>query len=92
VTYTLQTPDFLSKSKWGQLPLLEDSDTGIAVSESRAIARYLALKFVGKGTALVPGSTADIREHARFEEAMCFESLKVDPHATPLAWLKVGAP
>ena len=80
------------KSRWGQIPLLEDSETGIAIYESRAIIRYLAKKYAGTGPALALDATADLKDYAGFEEAAAVEAVKFDPYASRLIWLKVGAP
>lgn len=53
-----KSPEFLKKQPFGQIPVLEDGD--FQVFESRAIARYIADKFISQGTDLL-GSTLEER-------------------------------
>jgi len=53
-----QLPIFTKKQPFGKIPYFEDGD--ITIFESRAIARYLAEKYEGQGTALL-GKTAKER-------------------------------
>ncbi len=40
----------------------------------------------------MPLPTDDVKEYARFEQAMCVEAVKFGPYASRLTWLKVEAP
>ncbi|KAF0318773.1 putative glutathione S-transferase [Colletotrichum asianum] len=69
-----------AKHPFGKVPILEDIDadgnmTKICGSRthSRAISRWLAVKYASEGTALLP-NFEDYKAVAQFEEAACFES------------------
>ncbi len=47
-----QTPEFLEKSIFGKVPLLEADD--VVIFESRAICRYLYQKYPDMGPKLIP--------------------------------------
>ena len=79
---------FLAKQPFGQVPYLDDD--GFIVYESRAIARYLALKYGGVGT-LIP-SPSDVRKTALFEQAASIELTNFDPAAFGLAFENVIKP
>lgn len=55
----------------------------IILSESRAIARYLATKHAGKGTSLMPDPT-DLKAVALFEQWASVEVDQFDKPASPL--------
>eukprot|EP00246_Nothoceros_aenigmaticus_P017807 TRINITY_DN894_c0_g3_i1.p1 TRINITY_DN894_c0_g3~~TRINITY_DN894_c0_g3_i1.p1 ORF type:complete len:221 (+),score=41.84 TRINITY_DN894_c0_g3_i1:77-739(+) len=50
-------PEFLAKNPFGQVPFFEDGD--VKLYESRAIVRYLADKYDGKGPALYGKTLAE---------------------------------
>ena len=81
-----QTAAFKAIQPFGQIPYIEDDD-GFKLFESRAICRYLALKYGGVGT-LVP-SPADLQKTALFEQAACVELCNFDPSVSTLAWENV---
>lgn len=64
-----KTPQYLSHRPFGQLPYIEDD--GIEVYESRAICRFIALKYGGLGT-LIP-EQGDLEKTAKFEQAASVE-------------------
>ena len=77
-----KSPAFLAVQPFGQVPYLDDD--GFTVYESRAICRYLALKYGGVGT-LIP-DPADLRRTALFEQAASVETSNFDAYASALAF------
>ncbi|CAF4685521.1 unnamed protein product [Rotaria sp. Silwood2] len=73
------TPSYLEKQPFGTIPLLEDVD-GFTIYESRAICRYLEMKYKGKGTELMPRNNP--KAEGLFEQAASIELCYFDPHAT----------
>jgi glutathione S-transferase len=67
------------------------SDEGIKCLESRAICRYLALKYADQGTPLIPPTT-DIKATAIFEQAASVEQANFDAIAGKLVVEKVFKP
>lgn len=67
-------PEFLALQPFGVIPVLKDGD--IKVFESRAIARYIATKYEGQGTALY-GKT--LKEKALVEQWLEVESQNYNP-------------
>ena len=80
-----KAPAFLAVQPFGQVPYIDDD--GFKLFESRAICRYLALKYGGVGT-LVP-SPADLQKTALFEQAACVELSNFDSFAAGLAFENV---
>jgi len=77
------TPEYLDKQPFGQIPVLEDN--GYSIYESRAIGRYIALKYASQGTqGLVPDGS-DFEAIGRFEEASSVEYSQFSPSAEGLA-------
>lgn len=70
-------PEYLAKHPFGKIPYLEDENDGevVALGESRAICRYLASKYAGKGVRLIP-EAGDWNAFVRFEEV---SSLRCSP-------------
>ncbi|CAF2730004.1 unnamed protein product [Rotaria sp. Silwood2] len=66
------------KQPFGVIPVLIDED-GFKIYESRAICRYLELKYKGKGTELIP---KDIKAQGLFEQAASIETSYFDPYAS----------
>lgn len=54
--------------------------------ESRAICRYLELKYKGMGTELIP---TNIQAQGLFEQAASIESFNFDPYASGIVFEKV---
>ena len=83
-----KAPAFLALQPFGQMPALDDD--GFILFESRAICRYLALKYGGVGT-LVP-SSADLQKTALFEQAASVETSDFDAFASVLAFENIFKP
>ena len=84
-----QTPEFMQKSPFGQVPL-EPDDTPLI--ESRAIARVLATKYSDVQPSLIPDYANDPKAFVLFEQALLVKAMKVDPYARPLIHHKLVAP
>ncbi|KIW24218.1 uncharacterized protein PV07_09946 [Cladophialophora immunda] len=76
-----QTEDFRAKSIFGRVPLVEDGD--VAIFESRAIARYLCLKYADVGPRLMPEST-DVKVNGVWEMRLTLEAIEFDSHVAPV--------
>lgn len=76
-----KSPAFLAVQPFGQVPYINDD--GFKLYESRAIARYLALKYGGIGT-LIP-DPADLQKTALFEQAASIETSNFDVYTSGLA-------
>lgn len=81
-----KVPSYLEKQPFGQVPYLDDD--GFIVFESRAIARYIALKYKDQGTPLLPDSS-DLKGLALLEQAISIESSNFEPFASGIAFEKV---
>ncbi|KZV99257.1 glutathione S-transferase [Exidia glandulosa HHB12029] len=82
----LKSDDFMnSKQPFGQMPVVEDD--GFTIFESRAIARYLVLKY-GKDSGLLP-SESDIKALTKFEIAASIEAADFDPFASGIVFEKI---
>ena len=77
-----KTPEFLAHQPFGQMPYMEDD--GFELFETRAICRYLAVKYGGIGT-LLPAQS-DVEKTARFEQAASIELNNFEAPVTQLAW------
>ncbi|KAJ6535288.1 glutathione S-transferase [Mycena vulgaris] len=75
-----KTPEYLAKHPFGQVPMIDDD--GFVLYESRAICRYLAEKYAGQGTALLPTT---LKGKALFEQAASIEFANFYPQI-----LKIG--
>ncbi|KAJ6096648.1 glutathione S-transferase [Penicillium sp. IBT 16267x] len=73
---------------FGKVPVLRDTETGIQIFESRAIAQYIASKYEGQGTVLIP-SVADLKAHALYQQALSIEQSYFDPIVSQIAYEKV---
>ncbi|OAP59131.1 hypothetical protein AYL99_06429 [Fonsecaea erecta] len=76
-----KTEDFREKSIFGRVPLLEDGN--IVIFESRAIARYLCLKYADVGQGLMPEST-DAETKGVWEMWLTLEAIEFDSHVVPV--------
>ncbi|KXN86665.1 Glutathione S-transferase 3 [Leucoagaricus sp. SymC.cos] len=74
-----KSPDYLAMQPFGQIPVIDDD--GLVVYESRAICRYLEVKYRNQGTQLIP---TEIDKLARFEQAAFTEISNFDAHGTPI--------
>ncbi|KAF8333881.1 glutathione S-transferase [Amanita rubescens] len=75
---------YLKMQPFGQAPVLEDD--GFILYESRAIGRYIAIKYANQGTQLYP---EDLQKKALVEQAVSVEASNWDPHASGIAFEKV---
>ncbi|KAF5578405.1 glutathione S-transferase [Fusarium pseudoanthophilum] len=80
-----QKPEFLDINPFGAVPCLQDHshDPVLVLTESRAIARYLADRYGGLDNKLIPD---DKVAKAKFEEAASIELTSFDAVANPLAF------
>ncbi|KAI0334604.1 glutathione S-transferase [Cubamyces sp. BRFM 1775] len=76
-----KSPEFTAIQPFGQVPYLDDD--GFKLFESRAMARYIALKYGGVGK-LIP-DPKDIQKTGLFEQAASIELCNFDPFASGLA-------
>ncbi|KZW02495.1 glutathione S-transferase [Exidia glandulosa HHB12029] len=81
----IKSPEHIAIQPFGQLPVLEDD--GFFLYESRAIARYITLKY-GKGSTLIP-PTSDLQALAKFEAAASIEQSDFDPYASVIVFEKI---
>ncbi|KIJ25755.1 hypothetical protein M422DRAFT_273275 [Sphaerobolus stellatus SS14] len=76
-------PEYLeTKQPFGLVPVLVDGD--FTIFESRAISRYIATKYAGRGTPLLPPAN-DIVKVGKFEQAASIETANFDPFASGIA-------
>lgn len=83
-----KTPSYLEKQPFGVVPYIDDD--GFILYESRAISRYIALKYESQGTKLIP--TDDLKKIALFEQAASVEQSSFDPYATAVGMEKIIKP
>ncbi|KAG6820933.1 hypothetical protein H0H93_009169 [Arthromyces matolae] len=74
-----KTPAHLEKQPFGQIPYIDDD--GFILYESRAICRYIAIKYATQGTKLLP--TGGLKEIAIFEQAASSEESDFDAIVGP---------
>ncbi|KAG9035771.1 hypothetical protein FRB95_010539 [Tulasnella sp. JGI-2019a] len=80
---------WLEKQPFGQVPYLDDD--GFILYESRAIARYIAIKYADQGTKLVPDSK-DLKAVALLEQSISVETANFYPSAFGIAKEAIFAP
>ncbi|KAF4337450.1 glutathione S-transferase [Fusarium beomiforme] len=80
-----QKEDYLAINPFGAVPCLQDHsyDPALVLTESRAIARYLASRYGGPDNKLIPDEEV---AKAKFEEAASIELTSFDAVANPLAF------
>ncbi|EEB97026.1 hypothetical protein MPER_03739 [Moniliophthora perniciosa FA553] len=78
-----RSPEYLAKQPFGKVPYIEDD--GFIVYESRAIARYLAMKYHDRGSKLIP-DMENLKAVTMFEQAASVEMSNFDPYAGQAAW------
>ncbi|KAH9933992.1 glutathione transferase [Epithele typhae] len=84
-----KAPAYLANQPFGQIPYIDDD--GFTLFESRAICRYLALKYGGVAAGLVPAA-GDLEAVARFEQAASVEMSNFDSSASKLAFENLFKP
>ncbi|KAH9934001.1 glutathione S-transferase C-terminal-like protein [Epithele typhae] len=82
-------PSFLAVQPFGQIPYIDDD--GFKLFESRAICRYLALKYGGVEAGLVPAA-GELEKVALFEQAASIETSNFDASASKLAYENLFKP
>lgn len=85
-----KSPSYLANQPFGQVPYIVDDD-GFQLFESRAIGRYIALKYPDQGNKLMP-DPADLKKTALFEQAASIELSNFDPLASTLAFERLVKP
>ncbi|KAI0628227.1 glutathione S-transferase [Trametes polyzona] len=83
-----KSPEFLAVQPFGQVPYIDDD--GFKLYETRAIARYLALKYGGIGK-LIP-DPKDVQKWALFEQAASIELSNFEPYVLGLAYENIYKP
>ncbi|KAG9000257.1 hypothetical protein FRB93_012797 [Tulasnella sp. JGI-2019a] len=73
---------WLEKQPFGQIPYLDED--GFILYESRAIGRYIATKYAGQGTKLLP-DPEDLKAMALAEQALSVETADFDPNTSGIA-------
>ncbi|OCH86233.1 glutathione S-transferase [Obba rivulosa] len=81
-----KAPAFLEKNPFGQVPYIDDD--GFILFESRAIARYVTVKYAHQGAQLLP-PPGDLQKLGLFERAASIELSQFDPSASGLAFENV---
>lgn len=82
-------PEFVAKQPFGEVPYLDDD--GFVIFESRAIARYIAIKYAHQsGTPSLIPPTTELIETAMFEQAASIEITSFDPYASVYCTEKVA--
>ncbi|KAB8221480.1 glutathione S-transferase [Aspergillus novoparasiticus] len=73
---------------FGKVPVLQDTETGVQIFESRAINQYLSSKYAGQGTTLSPPES-DLKAWALYQQALSIEQSYFDPLVSQIAFEKV---
>ncbi|XP_042414202.1 glutathione S-transferase F10-like [Zingiber officinale] len=77
-------PEFLEKQPFGQVPYITDGD--FELFESRAIVRYLAGKYGGRGGGAPELLGRTVEERAKVEQWMDVEAINYNPWAFPVVF------
>ncbi|RAL14499.1 putative glutathione S-transferase [Aspergillus homomorphus CBS 101889] len=84
-----KSPEYLNNLQpFGKVPVLEDTETGVKLFESRAIAAYVAVKYRGQGNEIAPAES-DLKAYAQYQQALSVENSYFDPPASGIAFEKV---
>ncbi|XP_018455003.1 glutathione S-transferase F3 [Raphanus sativus] len=78
---------FLSRNPFGKVPAFEDGD--LKLFESRAITQYIAHRYEGQGTNLLPADYKNPAHYAIMAIGLEVEAHQFDPVASKLAWEQV---
>ncbi|CAN6817353.1 unnamed protein product [Brassica oleracea] len=73
---------FLARNPFGQVPAFEDGD--LKLFESRAITQYIAHRYEGQGTNLLPADSKNIAQYAIMAIGMQVEAHQFEPVAAKL--------
>ncbi|EKM53959.1 uncharacterized protein PHACADRAFT_257476 [Phanerochaete carnosa HHB-10118-sp] len=84
-----KSPAYLEKQPFGQVPYIDDD--GFILFESRAIARYIAIKYHDQGATLLP-AYGDLQGLGRFEQGASIEAGTFDVYAGAIAFEKLFKP
>ncbi|KAB8265365.1 glutathione S-transferase [Aspergillus pseudonomiae] len=76
---------------FGKVPVLQDTETGVQIFESRAITQYLSSKYSSQGTTLSPPES-DLKAWALYQQALSIEQAYFDPLVSQIAFEKVFKP
>ncbi|TFK27877.1 glutathione S-transferase [Coprinopsis marcescibilis] len=79
--------EYLEKQPFGQVPYIDDD--GFILYESRAIGRYLAVKYADQGTPLIPDYKEDLKAWALFEQAASNEYSNFESIVIKIVYEKV---
>lgn len=79
-------PEYLKMQPFGKVPVLEDSDLGTTIFESRSILRYLANKYADKGLA-----GTDAKSKALVDNWLEAEAQNLNPYTQGIVGQRVFA-
>lgn len=82
-----KSPEFLTKQPFGQVPYIDDD--GFILYESRAICRYIVMKYADQGSKLIP---TGLKDNALFEQAVSIEQSNFEPSASSAVYEKLYKP
>ncbi|TVY35340.1 Glutathione S-transferase [Lachnellula subtilissima] len=81
-----KSPEHLARHPFGKIPAIDDD--GFVLSESRAICKYLAKKYAGQGTKLIPDDD-DLTGYGLFEQACSYEAFYFNHPAESIGFEKL---